>query len=54
MNSVVAGVYLLVGAVVASDHHYLRHLHAVRPIVSAVLAVVLWPLVIAGADLHLH
>ncbi|HYX86442.1 MAG TPA: hypothetical protein VE777_15835 [Gaiellales bacterium] len=54
MRSLVAGVYLLVGVVVASDHHYLHHLHGVRPIVSAALAVVLWPLVIAGADLHLH
>lgn len=54
VRSLVAGVYLLVGVVVASDHHYLHHLHGVRPIVSAALAVVLWPLVIAGADLHLH
>ena len=47
-------IYLLVGVLVASSHHYLRHLNAVRPIASAVLAVVLWPIVLLGANLHLH
>ncbi len=38
----------------AASHHYLRHLNALRPIASAVLAVVLWPLVLLGVNLHLH
>lgn len=47
-------IYLVVGILVASTHHYFRHLHSVKPIASAVLAVVLWPVVLLGANLHLH
>jgi hypothetical protein len=47
-------IYLVIGVVVASTHHYLRNLHGLRPIASAILAVVLWPIVLLGANLHLH
>ena len=47
-------IYLIVGVVVASSHHYLSHLNAVRPVASAVLAVALWPLVLLSVNLHLH
>jgi hypothetical protein len=43
-----------VGIVVAAAHHYLRHLHTLKPIVSLVLAIVLWPLVLLGVNLHIH
>ena len=36
-------IYIIIGVVVASGHHYFEHLDAVKPIVSAVLAVLLWP-----------
>jgi hypothetical protein len=54
MRSVLLLAFLIVGVLVAHTHHYLRHLHAVKPIASAVLAVVLWPIVLLGANLHLH
>jgi hypothetical protein len=54
IRSVLLIAYLVVGLLVAHSHHYLRHLHGVKPIVSAVLAVVLWPIVLLGANLHLH
>jgi hypothetical protein len=41
-------LWLVVGALVASAHHYLENLDAIRPVVSAVLAVVLWPLLLLG------
>jgi hypothetical protein len=53
-RSLTGVIYLLIGVVVASSHHYLRHLDGLRPIASAILAVVLWPLVLLGANLHLH
>ena len=53
-SSLVSVIYLLIGLVVASSHAFLTHLDAVMPIVSAVLAVLLWPLVLLGVDLHLH
>ena len=47
-------IYLIVGIFVAATHHYFRHLNSLRLIGSAVLAVVLWPLVLLGVDLHIH
>ncbi|HTX45419.1 MAG TPA: hypothetical protein VMD48_04030 [Solirubrobacteraceae bacterium] len=47
-------IWLVVGAVIASSHHYFAHVSALKPIVSAVLAVVLWPLLLLGVNLHIH
>ena len=47
-------VYLAVGAVIANNHHYFTHLNGWQAIISLVLAVVLWPLVLLGVDLHIH
>ncbi len=46
-------VYIIIGVIVAAGHQYFEHLDAVRPIASAVLAVVLWPLVLLGVSFHL-
>lgn len=48
-----SAVYFIVGVLVAASHHYLVHLDAIRPIGSAALAVLLWPLVLFGVSLHL-
>jgi hypothetical protein len=39
--------------VVASGHHYFEHLDALKPIASAALAVLLWPLILFGINLHI-
>ena len=46
-------IYIGIGLVVASTHHYFRHLDTLKQILSAVLAVILWPLVLLGIDLHI-
>ena len=46
-------VYLVVGLIVASSHAYLANINTLMPILSAVLAVLLWPLILVGVDLHL-
>jgi len=46
-------VYLAVGLVVASNNNYLGNLNDFSAIVSALLAVLLWPLVLVGIDLHI-
>ena len=46
-------VYLVVGVVVASSHHYFTHASTLKPLLSALLAVVLWPLVLVGINLHI-
>ena len=47
-------IYIVVGIIVASNHDYLQNLDNIDRIVSAVLAVLLWPLVLFGANLHIH
>jgi hypothetical protein len=46
-------VYIVIGVIVGAGHHYFEHLDAVKPIASAVLAVLLWPLILFGVSLHL-
>ena len=46
-------IYLIVGIVVAATHHHFRNLHSLRLIASALLAVILWPLVLLGVNLHI-
>jgi hypothetical protein len=46
--------YVVIGAIVAGTHHYFVHVGTVESIVSAVLAVLLWPLLLLGVDLHVH
>ena len=50
---VVFVIYIVIGVVVASGHHYFEHLDALKPIASAVLAVLLWPLILFGINLHI-
>ena len=42
-------VYLIAGAIVAATHHYYAHLHSLKGIGSAVLAILLWPLLFLGS-----
>jgi hypothetical protein len=51
---VLLAVYLVIGAFVAATHHYFMHLHMVRQYGSAALAIVLWPLLFLGINLHIH
>jgi len=47
-------IWLIVGVIVAASHHYFAHASALKPVVSAALAVLLWPLVLLGINLHIH
>jgi hypothetical protein len=47
-------VYLVAGAIVAATHHYWSNLHNLKQIGSALLATVLWPLILIGINLHIH
>jgi ABC-type anion transport system duplicated permease subunit len=39
-------VWIVVGMIVAANHHFLEHLDSISRILSAVLAVAVWPLVV--------
>jgi hypothetical protein len=47
-------VYIVIGVAVAATHHYFRNLGTIRLIASAVLAILLWPLLLLGIDLHIR
>jgi hypothetical protein len=47
-------IWVIIGVLVAANHHYFSHASALKPIVSAVLAVALWPLLLVGISLHIH
>jgi hypothetical protein len=47
-------VYLVIGIVVAATNDYFKNIDTVKRILSAVLAVLLWPLVLLGVDLHIR
>ena len=47
-------IYLVVGVIVAESHHYFENIHGLKGVVSAVLAIVLWPLILLGINLHIR
>lgn len=47
-------IWLIIGVAIAASHHYLSHINALKPLVSLILAVLLWPLVLLGINLHVH
>ena len=52
-QSLVLLVYVGVGVAVAASNDYFRNVNTAREVFAAVLAVVLWPLVLLGINLHL-
>jgi hypothetical protein len=54
LRNLIAIAYLIAGLIVAANDDYLRNLDNVRRVVSALLAIVLWPLVLLGVDLHIR
>ena len=54
LRSLITIAYLIVGLIVAANENYLRDLETVRQVISAILAIVLWPLVLLGVDLNIR
>ncbi len=47
-------LWLIVGGIVAATHGYWSHLHTFKGWISGLLGTVLWPLILLGANLHVH
>jgi hypothetical protein len=47
-------IYLIIGVVIAATHDYFKNFDTVKRVISAILAVLLWPLVLLGVDLHIN
>ena len=45
-------IYVAIGVFVASSKHYLDNPDTVKRLLSALLAILLWPLLLLGIDLH--
>jgi hypothetical protein len=54
LRSLLVLAYLVIGVIIAANHDYLDSLDSLREVVSAVLAVVLWPLVLLGVDVNIR
>jgi hypothetical protein len=46
-------IYVAIGIFVAYSKDYLDNLETLKRIVSALLAILLWPLLLLGVDLHI-
>jgi hypothetical protein len=54
VSRIVVVLYVVVGVIVAAQDDYFENLNTVRRVISMLLAVILWPLVLAGVDLRLR
>jgi hypothetical protein len=46
-------IYVLVGVIVAYSEDYLENLGRAKRLISAVIAIVIWPLVLLGFDVKI-
>jgi hypothetical protein len=47
-------IYVAVGIFVAASRDYLENLDTIKRALSALLAILLWPLLLLGIDLHIN
>ena len=46
-------VYLVLGLIVAASQNYFDHLTTVGRLLSAIIAVIIWPLLLFGIDVRI-
>lgn len=44
-------IWLVIGIIVAATHHFFDHVSTIGGILSAILAVILWPLILLGVKI---
>ena len=44
-------LWLVIGIVGAATHHFFEHLTTIGAILSAIIAVILWPLILLGGKI---
>ena len=47
-------LYIIVGVVVAAIYDYFDHLGTVRRVLEAVIAVLIWPLILLGVEIDIR
>jgi hypothetical protein len=46
-------IYVAIGIFLAASKDYLENLDTIKRVLSAILAILLWPLLLLGIDLHI-
>ena len=46
-------IYVVIGAFVAAANNYFSHVSTIEGVASAVIAILLWPLVLIGIDIRI-
>jgi hypothetical protein len=46
-------IWLVVGGIVAGSHHYFDNLGSIGAILAAILAMLLWPLILIGVKISI-
>jgi hypothetical protein len=47
-------VYAIIGAFVAAAYHYFNHVGSTRGVLDAIIAILIWPLVLLGVHVHIR
>ena len=47
-------MYLLIGVILAASNDYFDNVDALGPVLSALLAILLWPLLLFGVDFDIN
>ncbi len=50
----IALAYAIIGAFVAAANHYFSHVGSTKGVVNAIIAILIWPLVLIGIDIRVH
>jgi hypothetical protein len=53
LRALIVIAYLVIGVVIAVNRNYLESLDTPREIISAILAIALWPLILLGINLRI-
>ena len=52
--SLLTMIYVFIGVIIAATHNYFQDVNTAKEIGSAILAVVFWPLILLGINMHVH
>jgi hypothetical protein len=46
--------YVIIGAFVAAANHYFAHVGKLAGVFEAIIAIIIWPLVLLGVDIRIR
>ena len=52
--SLLCVVWLVIGVIVAANHHYFADLKTLGAVLSALVAILLWPLILLGTKIAIN